>query len=82
VSDAATLNGCVAEEIRLGDRLVHGLAVERILLAEERGRLPQQVVLVGVVVVAGARDHPSLQRREDRIGVGTGGREGATRCAP
>ncbi|RVU21549.1 chemotaxis protein CheW [Methylobacterium oryzihabitans] len=39
VSGAATLNGCVAEEIRLGDRLVHGLAVERILLAEERGRL-------------------------------------------
>ncbi|SFV04784.1 purine-binding chemotaxis protein CheW [Methylobacterium sp. 174MFSha1.1] len=39
VDDAATLNGCVAAEIRLGDTLVHGLAIDRILLAEERDRL-------------------------------------------
>ncbi|MET7243218.1 chemotaxis protein CheW [Methylobacterium sp. EM32] len=39
VADEATLNGCVAAEIRLGDTLVHGLAVDRILLAEERERL-------------------------------------------
>jgi purine-binding chemotaxis protein CheW len=42
VADAATLNGCVAAEIRLGERLVHGLAVDRILLAEERERLGAQ----------------------------------------
>lgn len=39
VADEATLNGCVAAEIRLGDTLVHGLAIDRILLAEERERL-------------------------------------------
>ncbi|GJD52278.1 Chemotaxis protein CheW [Methylobacterium crusticola] len=39
VPEGATLNGCVAEEIRLGERLVHGLSPARILLAEERGRL-------------------------------------------
>jgi purine-binding chemotaxis protein CheW len=42
VADAATLNGCIGAEIRLGDRLVHGLAVDRILLAEERERLTTQ----------------------------------------
>ncbi|WP_342778996.1 chemotaxis protein CheW [Methylobacterium terricola] len=42
VADAATLNGCVAAEIRVGDRLVHGLAVDRILLAEEEARLAAQ----------------------------------------
>ncbi len=42
VADAATLNGCVAAEIRLGDKLVHGLAIDRILLAEERDRLAAQ----------------------------------------
>lgn len=42
VADAATLNGCVAAEIRLGERLVHGLAVDRILLAEEEARLAAQ----------------------------------------
>ncbi|KMO37951.1 chemotaxis protein CheW [Methylobacterium variabile] len=42
VADAATLNGCVAAEIRLAERLVHGLAVDRILLAEEQARLAAQ----------------------------------------
>ncbi|QRE73784.1 chemotaxis protein CheW [Methylobacterium aquaticum] len=42
VADGATLNGCVAAEIRVGERLVHGLAVDRILLAEERDRLAAQ----------------------------------------
>ncbi|WP_342636507.1 chemotaxis protein CheW [Methylobacterium nonmethylotrophicum] len=42
VADAATLNGCVAAEIRLGEGLVHGLSVDRILLAEERVRLAAQ----------------------------------------
>lgn len=42
VADAATLNGCVSAEIRVGERLVHGLAVERILLAEEQARLAAQ----------------------------------------
>ncbi|WP_246736820.1 chemotaxis protein CheW [Methylobacterium sp. DB0501] len=42
VADAATLNGCVAAEIRVGERLVHGLAVDRILLAEEAARLAAQ----------------------------------------
>ncbi|AWB21923.1 chemotaxis protein CheW [Methylobacterium currus] len=42
VGDAATLNGCVAAEIRLGETLVHGLAIDRILLAEERERLAAQ----------------------------------------
>ncbi|WP_309296453.1 chemotaxis protein CheW [Methylobacterium frigidaeris] len=39
VADEATLNGCVSAAIRLGERLVHGLAIDRILLAEERDRL-------------------------------------------
>lgn len=42
VLDGATLNGCVAHEIRLGERLLHGLSPERILLAEERARLDAQ----------------------------------------
>ena len=42
VADGATLNGCVAAEIRVAERLVHGLAVDRILLAEERDRLAAQ----------------------------------------
>ncbi|KMO22112.1 chemotaxis protein CheW [Methylobacterium platani] len=42
VADAATLNGCVAAEIRIAERLVHGLAVDRILLAEEQARLAAQ----------------------------------------
>lgn len=42
VADGATLNGCVAAEMRIGDRLVHGLSVDRILLAEERDRLAAQ----------------------------------------
>jgi purine-binding chemotaxis protein CheW len=42
VADAATLNGCLAAEIGIGERLVHGLAVERILLAEEQARLAAQ----------------------------------------
>lgn len=39
VAEARTLNGCVEAEIVLGDRLVHGLAMARILTAEERERL-------------------------------------------
>ncbi|MGF3022576.1 chemotaxis protein CheW [Methylobacterium aquaticum] len=42
VAGETTLNGCVGAEIRLGERLVHGLAVERILFAEERERLAAQ----------------------------------------
>ncbi|MBY0294588.1 MAG: chemotaxis protein CheW [Methylobacterium sp.] len=42
VTDGATLNGCVAHEIRLGERLLHGLSPERVLLAEERARLDAQ----------------------------------------
>ncbi len=42
VADGATLNGCVCAEIRTGERLVHGLAVDRILLAEERDRVAAQ----------------------------------------
>lgn len=42
VADDATLNGCVAAEIRVAERLVHGLAIDRILLAEERDRLAAQ----------------------------------------
>lgn len=42
IADAATLNGCVAAEIRIGERLVHGLAVDRILFAEEEARLAAQ----------------------------------------
>ncbi|KMO39060.1 chemotaxis protein CheW [Methylobacterium tarhaniae] len=42
VADDTTLNGCVAAEIQLAERLVHGLAVDRILLAEERDRVAAQ----------------------------------------
>jgi purine-binding chemotaxis protein CheW len=42
VSEGTSLNGCVAEEIRLGGRLLHGLALEKILLADERARLDAQ----------------------------------------
>lgn len=39
VAAERTLNGCVEAEIVLGDRLVHALALARILSAEERERL-------------------------------------------
>ncbi|ACA14812.1 CheW protein [Methylobacterium sp. 4-46] len=39
------LNGCVAGELRCGGRLLHELAVSRILLAEERARLDAQTRL-------------------------------------
>ncbi len=42
VAGEANLNGCVAAEIRVGERLVHGLAIDRILFAEERDRLAAQ----------------------------------------
>ena len=36
---AGTLNGCVTAELVLGDRLVHALAPERLLTAQERARV-------------------------------------------
>lgn len=42
VAAGTALNGCVAAEIRLGERLLHGLDVARILLTEERERLDAQ----------------------------------------
>lgn len=39
VAEAGSLNGCVAAEIRRGDRLVHALDPARILTAEERARV-------------------------------------------
>ncbi|MCJ2050897.1 chemotaxis protein CheW [Methylobacterium sp. J-070] len=36
---AGTLNGCVAAELVLGDRLVHALAPERLLTAQETARV-------------------------------------------
>jgi purine-binding chemotaxis protein CheW len=39
VAEARTLNGCVAAEIGLGDRMVHVLDPARLLDAEERQRL-------------------------------------------
>lgn len=36
---ADTLNGCVAAELVLGDRLVHALAPERLLTVQERARV-------------------------------------------
>lgn len=39
VEDAVTLNGCVEAELALGDRLVHALALPRLLTTEERARL-------------------------------------------
>lgn len=37
--EAGTLNGCVAAELVLGDRLVHALAPERLLTMQERSRV-------------------------------------------
>ncbi|SFV08428.1 purine-binding chemotaxis protein CheW [Methylobacterium sp. UNCCL125] len=37
--EADTLNGCVAAELVLGERLVHALAPERLLTAQERIRV-------------------------------------------
>jgi purine-binding chemotaxis protein CheW len=37
--EADTLNGCVAAELVLGERLVHALAPERLLTAQERIRI-------------------------------------------
>jgi purine-binding chemotaxis protein CheW len=37
--EGGTLNGCVAAELVLGDRLVHALAPERLLTAQERVRV-------------------------------------------
>ncbi|MDP4004876.1 chemotaxis protein CheW [Methylobacterium sp. NEAU K] len=37
--EAGTLNGCVAAEIVIGDRLVHALATESLLTAKERARV-------------------------------------------
>jgi purine-binding chemotaxis protein CheW len=37
--EAGTLNGCVAAELVLGDRLVHALAPERLLTAQEQVRV-------------------------------------------
>lgn len=39
VAAAGSLNGCVAAEIRRGDRLIHALDPARILSAEERSRV-------------------------------------------
>ena len=39
VAETRTLNGCVAAEITLGDRMVHVLDLARLLTAEERQRL-------------------------------------------
>lgn len=39
VTEAGSLNGCVAAEIRRGDRLIHALDPARILTAEERARI-------------------------------------------
>ncbi len=36
---ADTLNGCVAAELVLGERLVHALAPERLLTVQERARV-------------------------------------------
>ncbi|WP_375462780.1 chemotaxis protein CheW [uncultured Methylobacterium sp.] len=41
VADDRSLNGCVAAEIRRGDRLVHALDPARILTAEERARVAE-----------------------------------------
>jgi purine-binding chemotaxis protein CheW len=41
VRQAETLNGCVEAEVTWGDRLVHLLSAERILLAEERQALAE-----------------------------------------
>ncbi|MGY2048805.1 chemotaxis protein CheW [Methylobacterium sp. JK268] len=45
VAEGTALNGCVAGEVRIGERLLHELAVPRILLAEERARLDVQTRL-------------------------------------
>lgn len=37
--EAGTLNGCVAAELVLGERLVHALAPERLSTAQERARV-------------------------------------------
>ncbi|WP_342110172.1 chemotaxis protein CheW [Methylobacterium sp. SI9] len=37
--EAGTLNGCVAAELVLGERLVHALAPDRLLTAQERARV-------------------------------------------
>jgi purine-binding chemotaxis protein CheW len=37
--EADTLNGCVAAELVIGERLVHALAPERLLTAQERIRV-------------------------------------------
>ncbi|MFE1600599.1 chemotaxis protein CheW [Methylobacterium sp. ID0610] len=42
VAPGTALNGCVAAEVRVGERLLHGLDIRRILLAEERERLDAQ----------------------------------------
>lgn len=39
VEDGRTLNGCVEAELAMGDRLVHALALPRLLSAEERARV-------------------------------------------
>ena len=39
VAEAGSLNGCVAAEIALGERLVHALAPDRLLTAQERARV-------------------------------------------
>ena len=41
VDEGRSLNGCVAAEIRRGDRLVHALDPARILGAEERARVAE-----------------------------------------
>jgi purine-binding chemotaxis protein CheW len=41
VQQAETLNGCVEAEVTWGDRLVHLLSAERILLAEEQQALAE-----------------------------------------
>lgn len=37
--EAGTLNGCVAAELVLDERLVHAMATERLLTAQERSRV-------------------------------------------
>ncbi|SDN08845.1 purine-binding chemotaxis protein CheW [Methylobacterium phyllostachyos] len=37
--EAGTLNGCVTAELVLGERLVHALAPERLLTAQEQSRI-------------------------------------------
>ncbi|MET0257805.1 MAG: chemotaxis protein CheW [Methylobacterium sp.] len=41
VAGGQTLNGCIEAEITLGDRLVHALAMTRILTVEERARIAE-----------------------------------------